>query len=100
MKYSRAEELPVWKDSIKLVKILYEEINNWTFKNDFTLQDQIKKSVISIPSNIAEGFAKKTWNEFLRFLDISLGSLSEFYTQIYIAHEIWYLTPRKICTFQ
>ena len=99
MKYTKAEDLPVWKDSISLVKKLYKEINNWSFKNDFVLQDQIKRSVISIPSNIAEGFSRKTWNEFLRFLDISLWSLSEFYTQIYIAYEIGYLNKEKFDSF-
>ena len=99
MKYKKVEGLPVWKDSIELVKILYEEINNNSFKNDFALQDQIKRSVISIPSNIAEWFARKTWNEFLRFLDISLWSLSEFKTQIYIAYYIWYIEDDKLNMF-
>ena len=99
MKYTKAEELPVWKESIKLVKMLYDEINNNSFKNDFALQDQIKRSVISIPSNIAEWFSRRTWNEFLRFLDISLWSLSEFKTQIYIAHYIWYINEDKLNLF-
>jgi len=99
MKYKRFEELPVWQDSMKLVKHIYQSIKLQKFSNDFDLINQIKRSVISVPSNIAEGFARKTSNEFLRFLDITLWSLAELKTQIYIAFDIWYLNKKDLDSF-
>ena len=85
MKYTKIEDVPVWNDAMNLVVKFYSLLDkNKRLAKDYPLQDQMKRSVISIPSNIAEGFARKTNTEFKRFLDISLGSLSEFKTQVYV----------------
>jgi len=100
MKYEKVEQLPIWKLSMNLVKELYLEIkNNKNLNKDFALQEQIKRSVISIPSNISEWFWRKTWNEFVRFLDITLWSLYEFKTQVYICREIWYISNDRLHFF-
>ena len=62
----------------------------------YGLTAQIKKSAISIPSNIAEGAARGTRNEYLRFLYISLGSLSELETQLEIAKRLRFITEVEI----
>ena len=62
------------------------------FARDFGLRDQIQRSSVSIPSNIAEGYERRSLKEFLHFLNIARGSLSELRTQLEIAHEIGYLT--------
>ena len=92
MKYTKIEEIPVWNDSLDLVANFYFLLkDNLLLKKDFALQEQMKRSIISVPSNIAEWFARKTNVEFKRFLDIALWSLSEFKTQIYICNKIWYI---------
>ena len=90
MKYNKVEEMPIWIESMSLVSSFYNLIKtNSLLRKDFALLDQMKRSVISIPSNISEWFARKTNIEFKRFLDIALGSLSEFKTQIYICNMVW-----------
>jgi len=65
---------------------------NKSFNNDFTLKDQIRKSVISISSNIAEGFERESNQEFIRFLFIAKGSCGELRTQIFIAYKLKYIS--------
>ena len=100
MKYTKIEELPVWKDSIKLVYKFYKLTkNNSLLSKDYILLDQMKKAIISVPSNISEWFARKTNTEFKRFLDIALWSLSEFKTQIYICNMVWYIEEKVLNKF-
>ena len=58
---------------------------------DFSLRDQIRRSAVSIPSNIAEGYERQTNKEFIQFLFIAKGSCGELRTQIYLALEFKYL---------
>ncbi len=66
--------------------MVYDITNfNSEFNKDFGLKEQIRRALVSIMSNIAEGFAKKTDKEFIRFLHIALGSTSEVQSQLYVA---------------
>ena len=74
-----------------LVTKIYTVTNNFPKEEVFGLTSQIKRSAISIPSNIAEGLGRESNKEFLRFLNISIGSLFELQTQLEIAKNIIYL---------
>ena len=79
------KDLDVWKESILLVKDIYEISSNFPKEEIYGLTLQIRRNATSIPSNIAEGAARNTKKEFLKFLYIALGSLSELETQLIIA---------------
>jgi len=91
MKYKSFEELPVWRDSIKIGKEIYLLTNSGKFEKDCTLKDQVRRAVISISSNIAEGFERSNNNEFVRFLLIAKGSLGEVRSQLYLAFILGYI---------
>jgi four helix bundle protein len=81
------KELIVWQKSILLVKELYKIANQFPTKEQFILISQMLRAVISIPSNIAEGWARNHKVEYLRFLSIAYASSTELETQIIIAKE-------------
>ena len=76
------EDLLVWKEGVRLSLEIYSLLKN---SKDFGLRDQMQRSSVSIPSNIAEGFERDTNKEFIRFLYIAKGSSAELRTQLYIA---------------
>jgi len=85
----RFEDLEVWKRSARLSADIYRELKDL---KDFGFRDQITRSGLSIPSNIAEGFERKSKKEFLVFLKYALGSCGELRTQTYIGMEIRYIS--------
>ena len=85
------KDLEAWKESIKLVKLVYKLTNDFPNQELYGLTSQIRRAVISVPSNIAEGNAKATAKETIRFIDIALGSLAELDTQLTIAQELNYI---------
>ncbi|MEZ8144306.1 four helix bundle protein [Enterovibrio norvegicus FF-454] len=84
----RFEELQVWKRSARLSSQIYRYFRN---SKDFGFRDQITRSSLSIPSNIAEGYERKSDREFANFLSYAKGSSGELRTQIYIGMEIDYI---------
>jgi len=85
------EDLEIWKLSILLVKAIYKITRLFPDEEKFVLVSQMRRSAISIPSNIAEGAGRKSKKEFTNFLSISLGSLTELETQIIISKELNYI---------
>ena len=84
----KCEKLDVWKISVRLSSDVYKSY----FKlKDYGFKDQITRSALSIPSNIAEGMEKSSIKDQIRFLDIAKGSAAEFATQTYIAIDISYI---------
>jgi four helix bundle protein len=81
-------ELLVWQKSIALVTKVYKSTSLFPKEELYGLTSQIRRSSISVPSNIAEGYGRKTNKEFIRFLRISMGSLFEIQTQLKIAKNI------------
>ena len=84
-------ELRIWQKSKDLAVEIYKITNNNKFQRDFGLRDQIRRSAVSIASNIAEGDERDTNKEAVRFFHIAKGSLAELSTQLQIATEIDYL---------
>jgi four helix bundle protein len=89
------EDLEVWQVSMALCTEIYELTNTDLFSKDFRPKDQIRRSAISIPSNISEGFERDSKNQFLYFLSISKGSCGELRTQLNIAFNLNYLEKKK-----
>ena len=85
------EKLDVWQKSISLVTEIYTLAKLLPKEEIYALSDQIRRSAVSIPSNIAEGSSRNSKKEFIQFLYISLGSLCELETQILIAKNIGYI---------
>lgn len=91
MGYQGFKELRVWQEAKELAIKVYEIARKGKLATDYGLKDQIQRSAVSVASNIAEGYERNSDKEFVRFLLISKGSLSELRTQIEIAHGIGYL---------
>ncbi|MBN1213881.1 MAG: four helix bundle protein [Candidatus Lokiarchaeota archaeon] len=89
------KELEVWKVSMDLVVDVYKFTKEFPKEELYNLTSQIRRAVISIPSNIAEGSSRKGTKEFIQFLWIANASLSEFETQIEIAMRLGYLADIK-----
>ena len=82
------KELIVWQKSIVLVKSIYALTKNFPAEEKFGLISQIRRCSVSIPSNIAEGQARRTTGDFIRFISNAEGSLAECETQLIIAVEL------------
>ncbi|MDZ4181310.1 MAG: four helix bundle protein [Candidatus Cloacimonadaceae bacterium] len=90
-------ELEVYKSSMKLVKCVYEMTAGFPRDEIWGLVSQMKRAVISVPSNIAEGCSRKTSKEMLYFLNIAKASLSELTTQIEIAQMLNFIQNQEQC---
>ena len=84
----KCERLDVWKQSARFASDVYKTFGGC---KDYGFKDQITRSGLSIPSNIAEGMEKESLKDQIRFLDIAKGSAAEFATQTYIAMDISYI---------
>ncbi len=90
------KDLEVWKKPIDLVEEVYKITEKFSQKEKYGLTFQMRNAAISIPSNIAEGAARNSTKEFIQFLYIALGSLSELETQLLIAQRIKYLSESSV----
>lgn len=88
---SRFEELKVWQKAVDLAVKVYEITKKDPFTKDFGLRDQMRRSSVSISSNISEGDQMESDKSSIRYLRISKGSTAELYTQSIIANRIGYL---------
>ena len=78
------KELVVWQRSMELVKEIYLLVKKLPKEETYALSDQMRRAAVSIPSNIAEGYGRKSKIEYVRFLDIARGSQYELETQLQI----------------
>ena len=88
MKYSRFEELPVWKDAIELAVRIFELTSQPEFKGYYGLKDQLERAGVSVSNNIAEGFERGSTQETLTFLYISKGSSGEVRSLTYLLERL------------
>ena len=84
------EDLSVWQQAMSLVEQVYACFSTYPHAERFGLTAQLRRAAISVPSNIAEGAARRSTPEYLRFLSIARGSLSELDTQLQIADRLGY----------
>jgi len=84
-------DLDVWQKGIEIVKDVYTTVEGFPRQEVFGLTSQMRRSAVSIPSNIAEGFNRFHNKEYKQFLYVALGSCAELETQIEIAAELKYL---------
>jgi four helix bundle protein len=91
MRITKFEDLKIWQIALKITKEIYDITSKKEFSKDFSLKDQIRRAIISVSSNIVEGFEKNNNNEFIRFLKIAKGSIGEVRNQLYIALAVKYI---------
>jgi four helix bundle protein len=85
------KKLNAWTDAVDLAQQIYRITERFPPNEQFGLTSQIRRAAVSIPSNMAEGAARQTKKEFIQFLHISKGSLSELDTQLEIARRLEHL---------
>jgi four helix bundle protein len=85
------KDLDIWKEGINLVTKIYEITKKFPKVEIYSLASQMRRASISFPSNISEGAARNSKSEYIRFLYISLGSLSELETQLIISNNLEYV---------
>ena len=94
MQVKNFEDLEIWKDARALTKGIYQLTRDSRFSKDFALRDQIRRAAVSIMSNIAEGFERGGNQEFIQFLHVSKASCGEARSQLYVALDQSYVTPK------
>ena len=89
MAFRSFEDLEVWQRGCRLAVDVFK-----TFARcrNHTMQDQVQRSALSVPSNVAEGYERNSNKEFIRFLNIAKGSGGELRTQLYISRKLEFLT--------
>ena len=92
----RFKDLEIWKLSRKYTSSIYEVTSGFPEKEKFGLSNQMRRASVSIPSNIAEGCSRKSNKDFLRFLEIAVGSCYELETQLLISNDLEYLDNEKL----
>jgi len=90
--YNSFEDLPVWQNARELASLVYTTSAEGKLNKDYGLRNQIQKAVVSVSSNIAEGFERGSKREFIQFLYIAKGSCGELRSQLYIAKDLGYLS--------
>lgn len=95
MHFKTFEEMPVWRDARSLTASIYTTTGAGFFSSDFGLKDQIRRSAVSIMSNIAEGYERPSKKEFAMFLGYSKGSAGELRSQLYVALDQKYISQEQ-----
>ena len=89
------ERFTAWQHSHKLVVEVYRATGRWPVSERFGLAGQVRRAAVSIPTNVAEGSAKRGPREFRRFLDVVLGSIAELTYLLRLAHDLGYITTNE-----
>ena len=89
------KKLDVWNAAVELTSAIYRVTKGFPKEERFTLVDQLHRAALSVSSNIAEGAARQTKKEFINFLHMAQGSLSEMDTQLEIARRLGLLTQQQ-----
>lgn len=90
------EKLNVWQEAKKLVVDVYNLLDGFPKFEKYALCDQIRRAVISVPSNIAEGSGRRSLRVQIHYLEISYGSLMETYNQLLIAIDLGYISEESV----
>jgi four helix bundle protein len=87
------KDLLVWQKGMLLAKLVYQLTQKFPAEERYGLTSQLRRAGVSVPSNIAEGQARRGTNEFLQFLSIAEGSLAELETQLLLSIDLAYCKP-------
>lgn len=93
-KIKKFTDLNAWKEAHKLVVLVYKITKKFPKQETYSLTDQMRRSAVSITSNIAEGFGRQTYKEKVQYYYLSQGSLVELKNQILIAKDVGYLKEK------
>src|SRR5437870_12571764 len=89
MAFQSFEDLEVWQRGCRLAVDIFKIFGSC---RNFTMQDQVQRAALSVPSNVAEGYERNSNKEFIRFLNIAKGSCGELRTQLYISRKLNFLS--------
>ncbi len=92
----RFEELKIWQKAMDITENCYRATESFPKEEKYGLTSQLRRSAVSIPSNIAEGSGRNTNGEFMQFLGIANGSSYELLTQLYLSKRLDLLTEDKV----
>lgn len=90
------ESLKAWQEARKLVVSVYQVLDNFPKFEKFALCDQLRRAIVSVPSNLAEGSGRISLKEQIHFIEISYGSLMEAYNQLIIATDLNYIDEQSL----
>ena len=93
--FQKFEDIEAWQRARELTREIYTVSNENPFSKDFGLRDQVRKTSVSIMSNIAEGFERDGTKEFIQFLSVAKGSSGELRSQLYVALDQGYLEEER-----
>lgn len=93
-------DLATWQEGHKLVIAIYKTTNDFPAEEKFGLTNQLKRAIVSVTSNIAEGFSRNTDKEKAQFYRMALGSLMEVKNQIIIARDLLYVSNSKFSSIE
>jgi four helix bundle protein len=92
-KITEFTDLIAWQEGHRLVLLIYQMTKSFPLQERFSLSDQIQRAVVSVTSNIAEGFGRQTIKEKVQFYYLAQGSLTEVKNQLIVARDIHYISP-------
>jgi len=92
------EHLEVWKKSVEFSVHVYELVRSFPAHEQFGLSSQLRRAVVSVSSNIAEGSGRSGVADKCRFVEIAIGSLCEVESQLYIAEKLQYISNEQLAT--
>lgn len=100
VKINSYRDLRVWQKSVEFVTEVYRITKKFPPSEQFGLVSQLQRAAVSIPANIAEGYGRNTRKEYINFLRIAGGSLSELETLLTIAKNLAYISPLECSTLE
>lgn len=90
------QQLKIWQKAMDITEMTYRVAAGFPKEEKYGLTSQMKRSAVSIPSNIAEGAGRNTDGEFKNFLGISSGSSNELFTQLILSHRLELVSEEKV----
>ena len=93
--YNSFTELPIWQKAHSVALEIYKLSNNSEFKYDFSLKDQLRRSAVSVSSNIAEGHDRATNKEYCYFLNVAKASSAELRSQLFLVKDLSYIDEEQ-----
>ena len=97
--FKKFEDIVAWQKARELTRLIYQHTTAGGFEKDYGLQDQIRRSAVSIMANIAEGHGRRSDREFANFLNIARGSAMELQSHLYVALDLNRMNQEKFQEF-